>query len=322
MHDYLPDVADQGNKKQNIIIERVGMEGITVPSAIPCNDKNILVALKASAHVDLVRAESRGIHMSRLFRAVTDRLDHSPLSVSLLKDVLSDMLESHVGISQSAGLSLTGRLPLSRTSLLSKLSGYRSYPFVISAMQTGKKLALKLEVQILYSSTCPASAALARQMNARAFNEHFQEREQMSKSEVVNWLHSLDGLAATPHAQRSSAHIAISLCAQTSDLPLFELINCLEQAIMTPVQTSVKRIDEQEFARLNAQHLKFAEDAVRTLHEALSSCAYAEDFAIKVSHWESLHAHNAVAFASKNPQGGLDYRDLSLSEITYQAEGL
>jgi GTP cyclohydrolase I len=260
--------------------------------------------------------------MSRLFRVITDQLEHKPLTENLLTEVLGDMLESHEGLSQNAGLVLSGRVPLVRPSLLSKLTGYRSYPFVVTARKSAQHVALKLEVEIIYSSTCPASAALARQMNAKAFVQQFPEGTALSPELVAQWLQSPAGLAATPHAQRSAAHVAVALQPGLTQLPVLDLIETLEHAIATPVQTSVKRVDEQEFARLNAQHLKFAEDAVRTLHHALGTCSFAEDFAVKVSHWESLHAHNAVAFASKKPQGGLSYGDLSLAEIRSSAEGL
>ena len=73
------------------------------------------------------------------------------------------------------------------------------------------------------------------------------------------------------------------------------MIERLESALKTPVQSAVKREDEQEFARLNASNLMFAEDAVRRLSAALSGDKLFSGLACEVAHLESLHPHNAVA---------------------------
>ena len=63
----------------------------------------------------------------------------------------------------------------------------------------------------------------------------------------------------------------------------------------TPVQTAVKREDEQAFARLNAENLMFCEDAARRVAAALSADPRIQRFDAEVAHFESLHAHDAVA---------------------------
>ena len=68
---------------------------------------------------------------------------------------------------------------------------------------------------------------------------------------------------------------------------------------ITPVQTAVKRADEQAFALANGQNLMFCEDAARRIQKALSSDPNIADFHLRVAHHESLHPHDAVAFASK-----------------------
>src|SRR3546814_12489168 len=63
----------------------------------------------------------------------------------------------------------------------------------------------------LYSSTCPASAALSRQLNAERFAADFAAARPLSTGVVHDWLASERGLAATPHAQRSSADVRVQL---------------------------------------------------------------------------------------------------------------
>ena len=86
--------------------------------------------------------------------------------------------------------------------------------------------------------------------------------------------------------------------------PITALIDSIEGALKTPVQTAVKRVDEQEFAKLNGQNLMFCEDSARRLKRALDGQPCYQDFWLRVNHLESLHAHNAVAIATKEVEGG------------------
>ena len=63
------------------------------------------------------------------------------------------------------------------------------------------------------------------------------------------------------------------------------------------MQTAVKRADEQAFARLNGQNLMYVEDAARRLQQALAGRFDA--YCVRVTHRESLHAHDAMARVSK-----------------------
>ena len=101
-----------------------------------------------------------------------------------------------------------------------------------------------------------------------------------------------------PHAQRSEAKIKVELRPQFDELPLVALIDALEAALGTPVQTAVKREDEQAFAELNAANLMFCEDAARRVASVLSADSRIERYQATVSHFESLHPHDAVASVS------------------------
>ena len=146
-----------------------------------------------------------------------------------------------------------------------------------------------------YSSTCPASAALSRQVNAARFAEDFAGLRPLSNDAVRDWLASERGLAATPHAQRSRADVRVELRPAFDDLPLQALVDAVENALGTPVQTAVKREDEQAFAEANAANLMFCEDAARRVAAALSADARVSAWNVRVAHFESLHPHDAVA---------------------------
>ena len=57
----------------------------------------------------------------------------------------------------------------------------------------------------------------------------------------------------------------------------------------------MKREDEREFARLNAENPMFCEDAARRLVPAIEALPGVRGYEISVRHLESLHPHDAVA---------------------------
>ncbi|BDX06092.1 hypothetical protein MACH26_16130 [Planctobacterium marinum] len=119
----------------------------------------------------------------------------------------------------------------------------------------------------------------------------------VSKEQVQNWLNSREVALATPHNQRSNAYLKSQLHLG-SWLSIEDLIWQVESTISTPVQTAVKREDEQEFARLNGSNLLFYEDAARRVKAWLEKSECIDSYWYKIEHQESLHAHNAVVIDS------------------------
>ncbi len=124
------------------------------------------------------------------------------------------------------------------------------------------------KIDVPYSSTCPCSAALSRQLIQQQFVDDFANRS-LQHADVLAWLGSTKGIVATPHSQRSNAQLQLRLDDYLDDLPLIAAINDAEAALGTAVQTAVKRADEQAFALANGQNLMFCEDAARRLNLAL-----------------------------------------------------
>jgi GTP cyclohydrolase I len=236
--------------------------------------------------------------MSRLYLAL-HALEAQPLTPAVLQQLLNNFLHSHEGLSQEASVTLNGDALLSRPALVSPLSGWKSYPFEVRARQDSWGFHVELQVQVAYSSTCPCSAALARQLIQQQFMHDFANQP-LSHEQVLEWLGSPHGIVATPHSQRSYATLQVRLQADSTALPLVELIDAAEQALGTAVQTAVKRADEQAFALANGQNLMFCEDAARRLHNTLLQQPELSAFQLRVVHAESLHAHDAVAASRWN----------------------
>jgi GTP cyclohydrolase I len=294
----LPDVAGDAAVAARAL-DWVGMENIAVPLRLRAADGSVVqVPAAADVFVDLRDPDARGIHMSRLYLRLQDALGEDSLSASRLRRILQDLVESQGALSSSARLTLRFEHLLRRAALASANSGWKRYPVEIEATIANGHLVLAVGVSVDYSSTCPASAALSRQLNAERFAGDFASAHPLSTQVVREWLASERGLAATPHAQRSRADVRVELQPGFDELPLTELIDHVEQALGTPVQTAVKREDEQAFARLNAENLMFCEDAARRVAQVVADDARVLRYAVRVAHFESLHAHDAVAQVS------------------------
>ncbi|MHC8389315.1 GTP cyclohydrolase FolE2 [Pseudomonas sp. MDT2-39-1] len=284
----LPDIAAQASR-QALPLEWVGMCGIALPVLF---DGQRLSA-KADAGVSLDDGEARGIHMSRLYLAL-EMLEREILTPALLRRVLQSFLNSHEGLSHSAYLKIDADLLLKRPALISPLAGWKTYPVSIEARLKNAMFHVELKIDVPYSSTCPCSAALSRQLIQQQFVDDFANKS-LQHADVLAWLGSTKGIVATPHSQRSHALLHLRLDEYLDDLPLIAFINDAEAALGTAVQTAVKRADEQAFALANGQNLMFCEDAARRLNLALKRSPGINAFHIRVVHAESLHAHDAVA---------------------------
>ena len=296
MNAILPDVSLSETATLPAALEWVGMQGIDLPIRLAEGSVDGLLPASADIQVDLPSATAKGIHMSRLYQLL-DRLGtDTPLTPERLRLLLADMVTSHRSCdSRAARLRLDFALLVRRPALVTPgLSGWKRYPVRLEASWVAGAFQLRARIEVAYSSTCPCSASLSRQLIERAFLDDLGDEATLSPATVAAWLRKNASLA-TPHSQRSLARIRISLPGTQSDFGLLPLIDRCESALGTPVQTAVKRADEQAFAALNGSNLMFVEDAARRLLVALRDSYAKVD--IHVRHLESLHPHDASAWA-------------------------
>jgi GTP cyclohydrolase I len=294
----LPDIASEPSRVSTAL-DWVGMDAIDLPVNIVDAGGEVRVPARVSAEVDLREGASRGIHMSRLYLAL-DRAAAEPLSPAMLRALLTEFLASHAGLSTRARVRFAFDHFLRRPALASEHSGWRRYPVELSASLEGDALVIEIAFDIVYSSTCPASTALARQLVAEDFGRAFPADAPLDRDAALRWLAGEQGMRATPHSQRSTARIRVRIDPEMAALPFTAWIDRAEDAIATPVQTAVKRIDEQAFARRNGENPMLCEDAARRLRDAFASERGASTLgvravAVRVVHHESLHGHDAVA---------------------------
>lgn len=306
LNQLMPDVAEAGKPVQSGALDWVGMNGISLPLKVKDAQAKapLEVQAKMGSFVSLDDPDAKGIHMSRLYLAQGALSESAGVTPQDFSSVLGQFIDSHEGLSNHASLSADFELVTLRPSLKSGNQGHKAYPAAVRAVWRDGGPELELEINVPYSSTCPCSAALSRQIIQQGLMAKFGTTGPIDVEEVLAFLGTEEGISATPHSQRSNAQVKIKVDPTLSAFPFLSMIDAIEAALSTPVQTAVKREDEQEFARLNAENLMFCEDAARRVTAVLNQQPWARDFWLRVDHYESLHAHDAVAMNSKGVPGG------------------
>ncbi len=301
--DVMPDITKAQKSNFQIPLDWVGMGEVETSIQYKFADQSYLLPAKANIYVNLIDPNAKGIHMSRIYLLATQALENQMASSANITALLKSMVASQDGRSDKAKINLHFELPVKRKALMSELEGLRHYPVSLD-WQLNEKNELEqiYEFEVIYSSTCPCSAALARQLIKNKWLADFGSSNLSSSpitvEDVAAWLEKEQSIVATPHAQRSRALVRLKI-NNTQNIDFIKFIDLLESTLKTPVQTAVKREDEQEFARLNGSHLMFCEDAAREIYSALKVEDQVEDFWLRVEHLESLHSHNAVSETSK-----------------------
>ena len=290
----LPDVALQTTPVSLSALDWVGMSAIELPLVYKEQGKEQQVQTSVGAFVNLVDPGSRGIHMSRLY-VLLDQFQE--LTPAAFDNTLHCFLQTHEGVSTASKLIVNFEVMERRRALVSDNRGWRFYPSSIEAVLQGDKIHYEMTTEVIYSSTCPCSKSLAAHLIYDKFDDDFANQNALDKETVRSWLIE-NALYATPHSQRSRATVTVTCEQEIEEFSLLKLTDIVEQALQTPVQTAVKREDEQHFALLNGQNPMFCEDAARTVKNALKGLY--PKYKLKVEHYESLHAHDAVAYASSD----------------------
>lgn len=285
----LPDVASLN--VSDIAIDQVGMSHISLPIPFKIDCQVINAPAKVSIRAN-VKNNQKGLHMSRMYQSL-QKLSQIPLTPIALEECLrSALLQQQEVHSNRIFLTIDTEILRKRSALHTQQYGWNRYPVKVTASYgelSGFKLSLC--VTITYSSSCPASAALSRTALKDAFLNQFQnESNNVDKQHIAQWIEQ-QGTYAIPHSQRSEADITVDLSG--SSFPIEDVIDLCEIALGTPVQTFVKRQDEQQFAINNGQSPMFVEDASRRLMQSLTTKGYSGHLAL--THFESLHGHNAIA---------------------------
>jgi len=278
MSNDLPDI--QGTQPAiQIPIREVGVGNVQVPFIMEpmYGDKAISMVANVSMRTNL-EADVKGISMSRLIRTLKKYLD-LPLKKVLIKRILVDLMKN-VGSTESY-MRFDFLYPIIRKSVLSDNEFPIFHQCRFEGQMRGDNFKFFQGANVQYASYCPCSAELSG---------HLEQ----------------NGLKGFPHAQRSFANIMIE-GEKDSYIWLEDIIESVERAIKTIPYPIIKRVDEQEIARIAAENPIFVEDAIRQISVELDNMPV-YDWIVKCSHEESIHTSEAIAVNWKGLTGGFDYK--------------
>jgi GTP cyclohydrolase IB len=278
--ECLPDIqCTPPNIKR--YIQQVGVENVEVPFKLESKSGGFH---QLNANVSMrtfLDENTKGISMSRLLLTLKPYLD-LPLKHKLIKQILSD-LNKNVG-SRSSYMKFEFRMPIARRSILSD----NSFPIYYRCRFEGQRhedtdsFRFFQGAIVQYASYCPCSAELCNHLT-------------QNKS------------SGFPHNQRSFANILVEV-KEPNYIWLEDIINTVELNIKTLPYPIIKRIDEQEIARVAAENPMFVEDSIRVISDALDKNNGIHDWIVKCVHEESIHTSEAIAVNWKGISGGFDGR--------------
>lgn len=277
MH-FLPDIQCS-EPNISIPIKQVGVENIEVPFKLEFRSGGFCqLNANVSIRTDLDK-DTKGISMSRLLLTLRPYLD-LPLKQKLIKMILND-LRKNIG-STNSFMKFEFRMPIMRKSIKSDNEFPIYYKCRFEGQLENENFSFFQGVIIQYASYCPCSAELCRHLND-------------------------NDLAGYPHNQRSFADILVQI-KQPSYVWLEDIIDAVESKVKTLPYPVIKRVDEQEIARVAAENPLFVEDAIRLISYQLENMSSLYDWIVKCSHEESIHTSEAIAINWKGISGGFNGR--------------
>jgi len=289
--ECLPDIqCSEPNIR--IPIMQVGVENVEVPFKLESKYGGFHEMIANVTMKTSLDRKTKGISMSRLLLTLKPYLD-LPLKRKLIEQILKELL-TNIG-SEGAYMKFEFRMPIARKSIKTdnsfpiyykcKFEGqlYNSYHITGPDKTKTKKRHYRFMqgVTIQYASYCPCSAELCNVLDTKGF----------------------------PHNQRSFAVIMVEIDTYGDKYVWLEdIISAAENVIPTLPYPIIKRIDEQEIARVAGDNPMFVEDAIRSISNAIDNIDGVIDWIVKCSHEESIHTSEAIAVNWKGVYGGFDGR--------------
>jgi len=275
----LPDIQHTMKPKFEIPIHQVGVENIKTNIILETKSGGVNRLLSNVSMSTDLRADKKGISMSMLLRTLVNYLD-VPLKHRLLQQILEEFKVAVETESDNSFIRFEFELPMVRSAPITKMSFPQFYKCAFEGRLANGVFRFFQRLRIQYASYCPCSASLC---------DNLQEK----------------GTNGYPHAQRGFANILVEVLP-SNVLWLEEIIDLVEGAVKTAPCPILRRVDEQEYARIAYENPMFVEDAIRIISNALNSNEKIYDWIVKCTHEESIHASEAVAINWKGIENGFN----------------
>ena len=279
----LPDIQES-TPTIDIPISIVGVQDIKLPFKLKMRNGNFKDMVANTYIATNLRHDKKGISMSRLLLSIKQYLNDG-LNWEIIKKCLCDISEAIE--EKNSYIKFEFDLAKDKQSPLSDFNFPLFHRCSFEGHRENNKYKFYQTVIVQYSSYCPCSAALSKDLIDRGFQQGF------------------------PHAQRSFAKVIVSMdLCNRKVLYLEDIIDTIYDCIKTQPYPIIKRVDEQEISRIASENPLFVEDAIRLLSVNIDNLNGIDDWIIKCEHEESIHTHNAIAINWKGKEGGFTQHDI------------
>jgi GTP cyclohydrolase I len=273
----LPDIQHSETSEYPIYLNSVGVEKVKVPFKLDSlygGTHNLIAEVEMTTDL---REDIKGISMGMLLRSLMKYLD-KPLKHQIIKQILEEFKTAVETDSEHSLIKFDFELPINKKAPKSNIVFPQYYKCGFVGKLDHDKFRFFQKVQVFYGSYCPCSASLCN---------HLKDND----------------LKGFPHAQRSHADLLVEI-EDGNIIWLESLIELIENAVKTSMFPVLRRIDEQEVARIAAENPMFVEDSIRRIVHVLNQqdCIY--DWIIRCVHMESIHVSNAISTCWKGIEKG------------------
>lgn len=275
----LPDIQHSDFPIVPMYIHQVGVDKVKVPFMLESmygGFHNLVASVTMTTDLE---KNKKGISMSMLLRTLKNYLDQ-PLKHNLIKKILEEFKTAVETNSNHSQLKFEFQLPIYKKSPKSNIVFPQYYECAFDGRLDRNNFRFFQKIKVYYASYCPCSHSLCN---------HLLE----------------NGSKGFPHAQRCNANLLVEIKPENT-VWLETLIDIVEKSVTNIPYPILRRIDEQEIARIAAENPQFVEDSIRFISKSLNEHDEIYDWIVKCTHEESIHVSNAIAISWKGIAGGFE----------------
>jgi len=260
--EQLPDVQATKDER-GIPLHRVGIEDVSFPILVGRKEKRKYQHTQAivSMYGDLSE-DIKGINMSR-FAVTLMNYRYKTMNSKKLKKFLKELKRSLKTKDSYASIKFKYFIP--KESPVKKVAGIQGYECAFVGRLTSEEYEFYLEVSVPIITLCPCSKEISK------FGAHNQRALVTARLNFVG-----------------------------KPLWIEDVVSILEKMGSCGIYPVLKRPDEKYVTEFSFKNPKFVEDVARDTALALDKISNIKGYSVKVISFESIHAHNAVAYFKRN----------------------
>lgn len=259
--DQLPDVQSLKDER-GVPLYRVGVEDVNFPILVGRKERKYQTTQAVISMYGDLEKDIRGANMSR-FMEVLMQYRYKRMNSKKLKIFLKELKKKLKTKDVYVAIGFKYFIP--KKSPVKKIKGIQGYDCAFIARLTSDKYEFYLEVSVPITTLCPCSKEISK------FGAHNQR-----------------------------AVITTRMTFLGKPLWIEDVVSLLEPIGSCDIYPVLKRPDEKFVTETAFKNPKFVEDVVRNTALVLNKTSCIKSYSIKVISFESIHAHNAVAYFKRN----------------------